>query len=329
MERPQRLSTKILKELERFKYSSDDKLLHKFIGLSIDFFPIYLELGLIVLLFLSIDPIVIFVLTVLSFIYSAWHFYKIFFESEKVKLKQYSIEVSDIKEGFKFIFVSDIHYGKEYYGASRNKVKKIIDLINSRNLDLVILGGDFVCNSLDSSIAIEYSKLKSKNVIAVYGNHDSLYLKGKQSTEFPNEFLETMKGSNIIFLNNETFEYKGVTIGGVPDLYSLNIDIDKTFEDKKGNKILISHNPDILDLVKPEDNISLILSGHTHGGQIYLPVVGPVLPVPCRDKRLVKGIYSITDKMKLFISEGAGYSSTRFRLGTTCEVCEITVRPLA
>jgi len=329
MQYPERFTKEIIESLKPWEYSRKHELKNHFFGLSIDFVPIYLVLGIIILFLLKLDPVIIFVIAILSFFYSLFHFYKIFFDSQNVVLKKYEIKISNLKEEVSFMFISDMHYGKEYYGADVNKIRKIVDIINSRNKDLVIFGGDFICSSLDFSIAKEYAKVKAKNVIGIYGNHDSLYLEDNQDDKMPKQFLESMKDSGIKFLNNEGFKYKDIYFGGVTDLFSRNIDVEKAFAKDEDNnvRVLLSHHPDVFDLLRVQGNISLILSGHTHGGQIYLPGYGSLLPIPCRDRSYEKGIYKINKKQQLFISQGAGFSSTRMRLGTQCEVCEITLKP--
>ncbi|MFS8130631.1 MAG: metallophosphoesterase [Candidatus Dojkabacteria bacterium] len=329
MQYSKRFTEKIIEEMEPFHYSRRRELFARFVGLSIDYAPIYLAIVLLVLTILGVDSTALLVMSIISLAYSLFHFYKIFVDSHNVVLRQYEIKIPGLKKETSFMFVSDMHYGPEYYGAERNKISRIIDLVNSRNKDLVIFGGDFVCSSFEPSIVSEYAKVKAKNVIGVYGNHDSLYLKEKQKEEFPTEFFKCMEGSGIKFLNNEGFKYEDIYFGGITDLYSMNIDIEKAFVEDKGNetRILISHHPDIADFIKDEDSIQLILSGHTHAGQVRLPIIGPVLPIPCRNKSLVGGLYKINEKLQLFISEGAGFSSTRLRIGTVCEVCEITLIP--
>lgn len=330
MNYPDRFTTEKVKELGSFKYSHIHEIRNKFIGLSLDFLPLYILLGLIILNFLNVDEGILFLLSIIGIVYSLIHFYILFINSNHLVLKKYEIKISGLKKEESFIFVSDMHFGKEYYGASRNKIRNMVNIINSRNKDLVIFGGDFVCSSLDSSIAEEYAKVKAENVLGIYGNHDSLYLKDTQVGAMPEKFLASMKDSGIKFLNNEGFKYKDIYFGGITDLYSLNLDVPKAFEkdNESGVRVLLSHHPDIFDFVKDEDSISLVLSGHTHGGQIYLPIIGSVLPIPCRNKNLVKGLYKMSDKTQLFISEGAGFSSTRIRVGTQCEICEITLTPL-
>lgn len=328
MQRSKRFTPKILEELNKRRYSYLHEQKGTFFGISIDFFPAYLIIGLLILNLYRVEGIAMFFATLFCILYSFFHFYKIFIDTDNVVLNKYTIKIPSLKKPLKFVFVSDMHVGPEYYGATKRKIKNLIDTINSVDTDLVIYGGDFVCEEIPHDIAHVFDGVKAKTQLGIYGNHDSLYLKEHQSLEEPLEFLDAMKDSKIKFLVNSGTKYGEIYFGGITDIYSMNLDIDKAFtkSSKDSVKILLSHSPDISDFLKPEDEIRLVLSGHTHGGQVFIPGIGPILPIPCRDQSLVKGLYQ-RENTQIFISQGAGYSKTRMRLGTVCEVCEITLQP--
>ena len=118
-------------------------------------------------------------------------------------------------------------------------------------------------------------------------------------------------------------------IFGIPDIYSLSFDFDNVFNKQAEStvKILLSHNPDVIDFVEDHDNIDLILSGHNHSGQIYFKFIGPILPMPTKRRWLTRGIYQIGKRTKLLLSQGSGYSGSRLRIGTDNEICDVTLIP--
>ncbi|MEP7103604.1 MAG: metallophosphoesterase [Candidatus Dojkabacteria bacterium] len=319
----------IIKDFAAFKYSHLLELRTFFFGLGIDFLPLFLFAGLGILSLLKVDQSVLITIGFLIFFYSVFHFYKIFIDSQKIILNKYQIEIPNLAKSLKFIFVADIHFGPEYYGAGEKKVQNIVEIINSSDCDLVIFGGDFLCDELDARIVLLLEQIRTKNKIGVYGNHDTLYLKEDQPNKSPDQFLRMMSKSGIKFLNNNGFSYGELYFGGITDLFSFNFDIERAFKDSNLNqlRVLISHNPDIIDFLVKGDNVSLVLSGHTHAGQIILPIIGNVLPIPCKNTWLVRGLYKLKDDVQLFITQGAGFSKTRMRIGTQCEVCEITLTP--
>lgn len=256
--------------------------------------------------------------------------YFLFIKFYQIKVNKYRIDIGLGKEAT-FVFVSDLHLGKEYTSTSKIRLNKIINKINALSPELVLLGGDFLTYDIVPDLLKEISNINAKQRLAVFGNHDADYLEHNVQYNSPTEFIEAFKTSNFELLINEhrIVNVNGVNlcIGGIPDLYSKTFNIDETFSGSSDNlkKILIAHNPDTIDFIDEEDNISLVLSGHNHSGQIFLPVIGPVLPMPTKRRWLTKGIFNINKNTKLFLSQGVGYSGSRLRINTESEICLITV----
>lgn len=260
--------------------------------------------------------------------------YLIFYKFNSIKLNHYELTLDKpLEKPFKFIFISDIHAGPEYEGTKPKKFEKIVDLINNENVDLVILGGDLIDKKLDLQYFFKLSNIKAKYKIAVYGNHDNYYRKDWHNAEVePKEFIRNVESLGFKVLQNDGILYENgndkIFFAGIPDLYSKNFDLNVAFEKAPENsrKILISHNPDIVDFVDKKDNIDWILAGHNHGGMINLPFIGPVLPLPSKYRKLAKGISTVVGKTKIFVSQGAGHSGTRVRVGTENEIGVVVLK---
>jgi predicted MPP superfamily phosphohydrolase len=112
---------------------------------------------------------------------------------------------------------------------------------------------------------------------------------------------------------------KRLVLGGAGDLWEDQLKIDQVFANSEENecRILLSHNPDSVD-TPFKTPLSLVVSGHTHGGQVVLPFLGPpVLPV--QNKKYSSGLI-ITEKTKLFISRGIGWAIYPVRLNCYPEI---------
>ena len=228
-----------------------------------------------------------------------------FIEPYWIDLKTTYIKSSDISENFnvtKIIFVSDIHHGPYF---SKDRVRKLVERINKLNPDIILLGGDYVHRDPQYIIPCfeELSKLKANlDVFGVLGNHDHWENAELTSHE--------MKKAGIKELDNKAvWLYKNsdrIKVGGVGDLMEDVQNINPTIKDTKKNDfvILLSHNPDYIEKLQT-DKVDLMLSGHTHGGQVTLfGFFAPLIPSAYGQKYRT-GLVE-TAQIKLLISNGIG-----------------------
>jgi predicted MPP superfamily phosphohydrolase len=239
--------------------------------------------------------IVIFVIAVIySFIEPYW-----------VEVKETEIVSKDIPEAFdntKIVFLSDIHLGPLY---SLDRLKGLVKQVNKLEPDIVLLGGDYVYKGTQyiEPCFNELKNLKTKlGIFGVLGNHDHW--------ENADMVRDSMAKAGISLLdNNAQWVYKDnqrIKLGGVGDLWSDYQDISPTITDirKEDFSILLSHNPDYADSLRT-DNIDLMISGHTHGGQITF--FGHMLPFGRRvfNPKYRSGLIE-TEHTKLLVSNGIG-----------------------
>ncbi len=169
---------------------------------------------------------------------------------------------------------SDFHFDRNASACSSEHLQIVIDKIVSLSADLVLLTGDFII--LDPSpihqLAKRLSVLKPKHgVFASLGNHEHYHPDGR-------EFVtnELQKNHISVLRNGWTELVKNVPLylAGLEDMWSPEWkghgSVMKKLETLDGVKIIMSHNPDSTVILKEYD-FDLILSGHTHGGQICLP----------------------------------------------------------
>ncbi|HNQ97240.1 MAG TPA: metallophosphoesterase, partial [Treponemataceae bacterium] len=202
-------------------------------------------------------------------------------------------------DDYKIAFISDIHYGNNF---SRTRMERLVESVNAQKSDLIILGGDLTRGTQDIK---EFALLAGgfsapHGVLAVLGNHD--FYNGRSET------VRALRKQGIIVLDETLIETPaGVTVTGINDLrdiYPVTGRLRDILREDRVN-ILVSHNPDYAEEgdTAPFD---LILSGHTHGGQITIFGWAPVIPSRYCQKFRTGTVY--TRGKPVIISNGAGYS---------------------
>lgn len=223
--------------------------------------------------------------------------------------------------GLNVAVVSDLHIGAKKINLE--KVKKIVKMINSQNPDLIVILGDFDAVLIESSkiphkdISAALNQLKAPcGVYAILGNHDY---------NPPGVVKSILKDTDIKLLVNESdyifFNTKKIKICGVGDWWFDNVDVKKTVGKINTPTILLSHNPDAFD--SAPDKTSLTLSGHTHGGEVVLPLFGPPFVPSVHGKAFAKGLIKQNNKT-LYITSGIGTLSG-FRLLNPPEIVLLTL----
>ena len=238
-------------------------------------------------------------------------------EYETISLKNWNKNLN----GFKVAVVSDLHIGAKKINLE--KVKKIVKMINSQNPDLVVILGDFDALRIEVSkiphedISKTLNKLKAPcGVYAVLGNHDY---------EPEGVVRNILDNTDIKLLKNKSdyITYKGekIRICGIGDWWSEDIDVKKVIGEINIPTIFLSHNPDAFDYI-PEKT-SLILSGHTHGGEVVLPLFGSPFVPSVHGKTFAKGLIKENNKT-LYITSGIGTLSG-FRIFNPPEIVFLTL----
>lgn len=235
--------------------------------------------------------------------------------------KEYKIETADIPisfNGLKIVHFSDLHYLRV---TNDKTLQKVVNEINLINPDIVFFTGDLI--DKDYNLAEQekeklielLSNIKSKyGKYSIIGNHDI-----KKDIEL---LKEIYTNSNFKLLqNNYDIIYSNknekIFIGGT-DTYSFDkADINKTMEYFQNNedityKIILTHEPDYTDSIINNYNIDLILSGHSHNGQINIPFIKKLF-LPYGSKNYYEPYYKINNT-ELYISSGIGESRMNLRL---------------
>ncbi len=192
----------------------------------------------------------------------------------------------------------------------------MVDTINDEEVDVVLFTGDLfevsvISDELEDKIITYLSKIECIDKFAVLGNHD--YSHGENFTA---QVITILELSGFIVLQNDSRNrlingehYKFI---GLDDLMLGDSQYDPILEtiDDQYTNIVLSHEPDTFDKVIDMD-ISAFFSGHSHGGQIRLPLIGDILNPPGA-KKYNEHHYEFADK-DLFISFGMGETIIKIR----------------
>lgn len=255
-----------------------------------------------------------------------------YYEARNIRLNQYIYNNKNIPDSFdgkRLIFISDIHTNK-YFGEK--ELSSLVKRINERNPDIIVLGGDHTEKEEEySSIFFqEISKLKSTyGIFSVLGNHD--HWEDKQLIQ------DGLISCGFNICDNQSYWIKegqdSIKIGGVGDLWEDKQLIENTTNDIEPNDfcILLSHNPDYIEVLNNE-KIDLMLSGHTHGGQVTaFGLWAPIMPSTMHPEHLYTGQkyrygWKSKDDISLYITSGIGMGKFPFRFFAQPEIVEIVLK---
>ncbi|QHT72070.1 metallophosphoesterase [Rhodocytophaga rosea] len=243
----------------------------------------------------------------------------LWFERFFIEINEFFIGNTDKNQSqIQVVQVSDLHLN------SINKpLRKLAQKINKVKPDMVLITGDAIDKSENISLLDDFLKLIDHHIqkVAILGNWEYW---GNIDL---NRLNDIYKGSNCDLLINETRQYnfrnKTISITGVDDFIGGNADFELAIAKyQQGDfHIVLNHCPqysDTIGLKTPENiKIDLILSGHTHGGQINLFGIIPFLPQG--SGKYVKGWYKNNLK-NIYVSKGIGTSILPLRFGARAEI---------
>ena len=238
-------------------------------------------------------------------------------------------------EPMKIAVISDAHVGP-YKGEAF--LRRVVTRINSLLPDLVLLPGDFVfTRSADPRELLPLGDINSSlGTFAVLGNHDvgqyqSLTGKRYSGTNRGENITQTLEEFGITVLRNEhtilSLPNTTVAIAGIDDLWTGHHDLSQSLSGIPSDAftILLSHNPSVID-TEESTAAHLIVSGHTHGGQMRLPGLGPIPNLPTSlGQQFDQGLFPLENDRTLAITRGIGESTARTRLFAWPEILLIEV----
>ncbi|NQT46950.1 MAG: metallophosphoesterase [Candidatus Omnitrophica bacterium] len=271
---------------------------------------------------------------ILSLLFAAFLFYLIFIEPKSLEVNRLTLHLDNCPQGLrgtKMVHLSDFHTRR--FGEFE---RRVIEIVNSENPDFIFITGDFVQSDSKDSLRDFFrvvSLLKSKEgIFAVLGNWEHVY--GIVEDDLETRFLNS--GATLLVNDSRRIKINGASllIAGTDDAAkSNNLDLDATLakKDKKDFVILLSHSQQLLyqDRLKrlEREKIELILMGHTHGGQVNIPLISDYIISKALGEICVKykaGLFPIEGGF-LYVNRGIGTSILPMRFLSRPEVAIITL----
>jgi predicted MPP superfamily phosphohydrolase len=243
------------------------------------------------------------------------------YEARHITIEKVPIKLQGLKKSYKIVQLSDVHIG----GLIDAKfIRRVVDKVNKLQAEIVVITGDLVDIKLsEAKEALEELKnLQSKyGTYFVVGNHE--YIHGVE------EIIKTVKSLDITVLENESIyigeDKVGFNLAGVYDVMGYRADKYKPDLQKAlGNieehspTVLLAHQPRYIDEVK--SGVDLMLSGHTHGGQLYPFRILVKLVQP-----YISGLYQHNKQLQIYVNRGTGFWGPPMRLGASPEISEIII----
>lgn len=237
-------------------------------------------------------------------------------QNTRIKVNEVKIYSKKIKEPVRILQISDFH---------SNKAIDIIELeylIKELNPDFAVITGDIAEKNLTPvNKIIDMISRQNFQTFAILGNHE-------ERQPHLEKYLKIIEESAIIYLDNkvETIDIKGNLIN-VIGLEHFNPQLQKlrNFFDASNFNLILSHAPNLI-IDKATEDDDLVMSGHTHGGQVRFPLIGAIyVPNQFPFPKYVKGLYELESGTKLYVDSGLGNSRLQLRALNPVQISLITI----
>lgn len=269
------------------------------------------------------------ILTITSFGISS-RAYAEYIEPYWIDITHHTISNKLLPKGFsgtKIVQFSDTHLGFQY---NLKQLKKTVKKINDLNPDIVVFTGDLMdkpddYNNQDVISNLLFQIQAPLGKFCIYGNHDH----GGNGTS---AYEKIMSDSGFVLLQNTNAtvvnqEKEKIYIAGIDEPMLGSPEWETTFNDITDSEycVLLAHAPDFADRAH-EYPVILQISGHSHGGQVRVPILGALITPPFA-KKYIEGMYEVSS-LKLYVNRGLGTTRLPLRFLSRPEITTFTLESL-
>ena len=256
---------------------------------------------------------------------SAASAYATLIEPYNYLISETDVYINDLPERFenyRITQLTDLHHSRI---LGIDEVRRVVQLAQQTKPDMFVLTGDYSTSYrryIEPCTEALGILSAPEGVWAVLGNHDH-YTDAELTTR-------ALKRQHISVLDNQNTSLRRgsdtIQLSGVDDWTWNAADWTKAFAGLSNAvpTVLLSHQPNVLEFEQTR-NVSLILSGHTHGGQIKLPWLGTPAKFATKDLRFAQGLFRHND-VQLYVSTGTGVIGLPIRFGVRPEIAVLRLK---
>ncbi|HMB26702.1 MAG TPA: metallophosphoesterase [Blastocatellia bacterium] len=229
-------------------------------------------------------------------------------------------------KGLRVAVISDLHAGSPF--ITLDKIHQIVEMTNAARPDMILLPGDFVIQGVlggkfmePEVIASALKGLRARfGVLATLGNHDWWYNGPRVKRSLENAGITVLENDDAMIERDGA----AIWVVGIGDKLEGNPDIASALAkvDNGAPIIALTHNPDIFPSIPAR--VALTIAGHTHGGQVALPIIGRLIVPSDFGERYAAG-HIIEGPKHLFVTTGVGTSILPVRFRVPPEISLLTI----